>query len=186
MDLLKIGNYIHKKRKEQKITQEQLGNKLGVSFQAVSNWERGDNLPDSSYLIDLSVILNTTVDSILKGGFERDEHSKKIIVRDIIKGVNYLSQIKNLLGEDNTVYKYMIEGVSAGMNTDFEEILNSNYLCEFLVIEILLQNVYSGHYVDQDEVKNLLQYNKTKEMFFSMVSNKPDNFDVNDILVNKE
>ncbi|XMB85812.1 helix-turn-helix transcriptional regulator [Mycoplasmatota bacterium WC44] len=47
MKLERIGNYIAKKRKKREFTQEQLGEKLGVSYQAVSKWERGENLPDS-------------------------------------------------------------------------------------------------------------------------------------------
>ena len=41
MDKVKIGQFIAKCRKEQKLTQEQLAEKLGVSKNAVSKWERG-------------------------------------------------------------------------------------------------------------------------------------------------
>lgn len=41
MDKIKIGQYIAKCRKEQSLTQEQLAEKLGISKNAVSKWERG-------------------------------------------------------------------------------------------------------------------------------------------------
>ena len=44
----KIGKYISEKRKEKKLTQEELAEKLGVSDRAVSNWENGKNMPDLS------------------------------------------------------------------------------------------------------------------------------------------
>ena len=48
MDQTKIGNFITLCRKDKKLTQEQLAEKLNVSVNAVSKWERGLNLPDYS------------------------------------------------------------------------------------------------------------------------------------------
>ena len=45
MDLIKIGNFIAELRKKQKLTQEQLGEKLGVTNKTVSRWETGTYLP---------------------------------------------------------------------------------------------------------------------------------------------
>ena len=50
MDQAKIGRFIAELRKERKMTQSQLGEKLGVSYKAVSKWETGRNLPDPSPL----------------------------------------------------------------------------------------------------------------------------------------
>ena len=44
----KIGKFIAENRKKQKLTQEQLAEKLGVTDRAVSNWENGKNMPDLS------------------------------------------------------------------------------------------------------------------------------------------
>ena len=46
MEKIKIGNFISECRKEKKLTQEQLAEKMDVSVNAVSKWERGLNLPD--------------------------------------------------------------------------------------------------------------------------------------------
>lgn len=51
MNTNEIGTYIAERRKDQKLTQEQLGEKLGVSYQAVSKWERGENFQTLQYYL---------------------------------------------------------------------------------------------------------------------------------------
>lgn len=48
MNTLKVGSQIAMRRKEKGITQNELGDRIGVSFQAVSKWERGETLPDTA------------------------------------------------------------------------------------------------------------------------------------------
>lgn len=67
MDNEKIGFFIAKKRKEKHLTQEQLGEKLGISKNAISKWERGICLMDMSLLIPISEILDIKVIDILSG-----------------------------------------------------------------------------------------------------------------------
>ena len=56
VDQVKIGNFLKKLRKEKGITQEQLAEILNVSGRTVSRWETGNNMPDISILVDLSLI----------------------------------------------------------------------------------------------------------------------------------
>ena len=67
MNQAKIGNFISAKRKEKKLTQEALAEKLNVSKNAVSKWERGICLMDMSLLKPLSEILNVSINEILNG-----------------------------------------------------------------------------------------------------------------------
>lgn len=64
-DMTKTGKTISRLRKENNITQMELADKLGISFQAVSNWERGNTMPDISKLPELAQILGTSVDELL-------------------------------------------------------------------------------------------------------------------------
>ena len=48
---MSLGANIRQKREERKLTQEQLADKLGVTFQAVSSWERDEYKPDTDNLI---------------------------------------------------------------------------------------------------------------------------------------
>lgn len=64
-DMTEIGRRIATYRKEKGMTQMGLANQLGVSYQAVSNWERGESMPDISKLEDLSRELGASIDEIL-------------------------------------------------------------------------------------------------------------------------
>lgn len=66
MNIEKIGQQICYLRKAKGLTQADLGERLGVSFQAVSKWERGEALPDITLLPVLSDALETTIDNILR------------------------------------------------------------------------------------------------------------------------
>lgn len=67
MDQEKIGKFIAELRKQNKLTQEQLAEKLGITKNAVSKWERGLSLMDLSLLKPLSEILGISVTELLNG-----------------------------------------------------------------------------------------------------------------------
>lgn len=67
MNQERIGKFISERRKAKKLTQEQLAEKLGVSTNAVSKWERGLCLMDMSLLKPLSEILGVSLNEILSG-----------------------------------------------------------------------------------------------------------------------
>lgn len=66
-DSIKIGSFIMRKRKEIGLTQQQLADKLNISFQAVSKWETGNAYPNVEILCDLATVLRVTTDEILAG-----------------------------------------------------------------------------------------------------------------------
>ncbi len=63
----KIGSFIMDKRKALGLTQQQLADKLNISFQAVSKWETGTTYPNIEILKDLAAVLDVTVDEVLSG-----------------------------------------------------------------------------------------------------------------------
>ena len=67
MNQLKIGKFIAQQRKSVNLTQMQLAEKLGITDRAVSKWERGLALPDSSIMLELCEILKISVNELLKG-----------------------------------------------------------------------------------------------------------------------
>lgn len=71
LDSIKVGNFIMGKRKSLGMTQQQLADKLNVSFQAISKWENGTTYPNIEILRDLAIVLDVSVDEILAGS-ERD------------------------------------------------------------------------------------------------------------------
>ncbi len=78
MALDEIGKFIKIKRKEKSLTQQELADKLSVSFKTVSKWECGKGLPDVSLMIPLCEILGITVNELLSARhIEKDEYMKK-------------------------------------------------------------------------------------------------------------
>ncbi len=67
MDLIKIGKFIAEKRKNKNLTQIELAQKLNITDRAISKWERGKSMPDSSIMLDLCEILEISVNELLTG-----------------------------------------------------------------------------------------------------------------------
>ena len=67
MDQIKIGKFIQEKRKEKKLTQASLAEKLNITDRAVSKWENGICLPDVSIMYELCDILNITINDLFSG-----------------------------------------------------------------------------------------------------------------------
>ncbi len=67
MDQVKIGKFIAKCRKTQNLTQMQLAEKLGITDRAISKWENGKAMPDSSIMLELCGLLKITVNDLLSG-----------------------------------------------------------------------------------------------------------------------
>ena len=64
-DIMKLGKNISARRKALGMTQMELADKLGISYQAVSNWERGQTAPDISKLGEIAEILDCSIDELL-------------------------------------------------------------------------------------------------------------------------
>ena len=84
MDLIKIGKYIAGKRKDLRLTQKQLAEKLGMSDKFVSKWERGICLPDVSVYSDLCMALGITINEFLAGEDIPKENIEKKSEENII------------------------------------------------------------------------------------------------------
>ncbi len=67
MDQVKIGKFIALRRKMANLTQLQLAEKLNITDRAISKWETGKTLPDSSIMLELCGILGITVNDLLSG-----------------------------------------------------------------------------------------------------------------------
>ena len=89
MDQIKIGRFIAACRKSIGLTQAQLAEKLNITDRAVSKWETGKALPDSSIMLSLCAILGITVNDLLSGekvtmeNYNRELENKLI---EMVKG----------------------------------------------------------------------------------------------------
>ena len=164
MNIVKIGEQITALRKAKGLTQNDLGERLGVSFQAVSKWERGEALPDITLLPDLARVLETTVDYILCGDERATEYKGKFSVTDMKKGLNCLKYAGEYLGTDNLIYRAAIKGINTDLNTDIEKAFSDDYIYEAFLAEAIIQNLISGMYVDISDVKNSFKHDHFKNI----------------------
>ncbi len=78
MDQIKIGKFIAECRKLKNLTQMQLADRLGITDRAVSKWENGKGMPDSSLMLDLCHELEISVNELLCGEkIEMTDYEKK-------------------------------------------------------------------------------------------------------------
>ncbi|MBQ3074037.1 MAG: helix-turn-helix transcriptional regulator [Ruminococcus sp.] len=78
MDQVKIGSFISERRKAAGLTQAQLAERLNITDRAVSKWENGKSMPDSSIMLELCSELHITVNDLLSGEVvTMDKHNEK-------------------------------------------------------------------------------------------------------------
>lgn len=76
MNQEKVGKFIKEIRIKNNLTQKEFAEKLGVTFQAVSKWENGKNIPDIALLKEISKIFNVNIDEILEGEQKKKKSNK--------------------------------------------------------------------------------------------------------------
>ena len=87
MDQIKIGKFIAERRKAVGLTQTQLAEKMNITNRAVSKWETGNSLPDSSIMLDLCDVLKITVNDLLCGEVISMENYNKEMEKKLIEMV---------------------------------------------------------------------------------------------------
>ncbi|MBQ6266708.1 MAG: helix-turn-helix transcriptional regulator [Clostridia bacterium] len=152
MDMMKIGGYIQHLRKAAGLTQKALADQLGISFQAVSKWERGEALPDTGLLLELCDALNTTADKLLNGGSVLLKNRRLMRVEDVIAGFEHMEKMGSCFGENCDFFTGMVEGIDRKMNIDLLDYLSHRKTREALWAEVLIQGILAGRTVDLDEV----------------------------------
>ena len=92
MDQNKSGKFIAKLRKEKNMTQEQLAEKMGVSINAVSKWERGLSFPDVSLYKKLCKELDINIEELINGEKDTSEEAKEKAILSTIKETNKIKK----------------------------------------------------------------------------------------------
>ena len=96
MDQLQTGKFIANCRKQKNLTQIQLAEKLGITDKAVSKWERGVAMPDSSIMLELCDILGISVNELLSGeknGMENNNQRNEHLLLDMAKELERKNKI---------------------------------------------------------------------------------------------
>ena len=90
MNQIKIGKFIAECRKKANLTQVQLSEKLGITDKAISKWERGVAMPDTSIMLELCDILGISVNELLSGekiNMENNNQKNEQLLLDMAKEI---------------------------------------------------------------------------------------------------
>jgi transcriptional regulator with XRE-family HTH domain len=89
MNQKKIGQFIKERRKEKKLTQEELADKLRVSNRTISKWENGNSIPDYSIINDLCTALDVSINELLSGERVNKEDYQRMFEANVLKTIKY-------------------------------------------------------------------------------------------------
>lgn len=92
MNQEKIGSFIATCRKNKKMTQSELAEKLGVTEKSISNWENGRNMPDLSLFKPLCSILDITINDLMSGEKIEKGNYQKRFEENIVNTIDYSTQ----------------------------------------------------------------------------------------------
>ena len=96
MNQVKIGKFIAECRKNKNMTQAELAEKLNITDRAISKWETGKGMPDSSIMLDLCNELKISVNELLSGemiSMENKNEKQEQLLLDMAKEVEQKNKI---------------------------------------------------------------------------------------------
>lgn len=97
MNTIQIGIYLQKLRKSKDWTQQDLAKLLDVSHQAVSRWEKGDNLPDVIKLRELSLLYDISIDEIVNCEEESKKYKGNAEFNPVYLTVNVIASLISIM-----------------------------------------------------------------------------------------
>ena len=101
MNQEKIGKFISECRKDKKLTQSDLAEKLGVTDKSISNWENGRNMPDLSLFKPLCDILEISINDLISGEkVSKDKYEDKF-EENLISTIDYTA--KKIIEKNNVI-----------------------------------------------------------------------------------
>ena len=126
MDQVKIGKFIAECRRKENLTQMQLAEKLNITDRAVSKWETGRAMPDSSIMLELCDILKITVNDLLSGEKITMDNFNKELENNLIEMVRQkqesdkrLLRMESLAGAMASIP--LVVGIVIGLFVPMEE-----------------------------------------------------------------
>ncbi len=172
INLKQVGQFIQFCRKDQNMTQAELSERLNTTPQAVSNWERGESLPDVANLLDLANVLHCSVDAILTGGEGSISYRRHVTVAQMREALSSIERVGQLLGRDHFIYQCIIDSLNQCMNTTMEKAFTDEHIFEVFTGEFLIACINNGDYVDPRDVEANLKAEKSKAYIRNLLKEK--------------
>ncbi len=156
-DSRKIGKKIAELRKAKDLTQLELADRMVVSYQAVSNWERGNSMPDISNLVELAKILEVSIEELL------DSEKETRIVKKVIdqpEQVNLEEAAKVAVLIKPVQLEKIIENQSDS-EVNGVTLLN---LAPYISSERLMELIERGKFTDLETIANLAPFLESEHL----------------------
>lgn len=109
MDQVKIGKFIAQCRKNKKLTQIQLAEKLNITDRAISKWETGNGMPDSSIMLELCNELGISVNELLCGEVIKMENYNLKAEENLLE----MAKKEQIQNKKMMMYEWVIGGLSS-------------------------------------------------------------------------
>lgn len=113
MNQEKFGKFIKELRKKNNLTQAELADKYGVTYQAVSKWETGKNMPDISLIRQMSKDFNIDISNFLDGTMSNKKHNFKNIIIIILGIIIVILSIIIIFTPKNKTDNYKFKTLSS-------------------------------------------------------------------------
>ena len=159
-DTMKVAKRIREARIGKNMTQMNLADAMGVSYQAVSNWERGNSMPDISKLEDLCRTLQISVTDLL--GIEQKETAavEKYLKEEASMTAEELADIAPMLPPEKVKEQAKKQKLDLNALTEIAPYLDDDFLEELLEeaeVESLKDIVGLAPYLDEDVLDRLVR-----------------------------
>ena len=148
MDIIKTGEFIAKLRKDKGLTQEQFGDKMGVTNKTVSRWETGKYLPPADILILMSELFDVSINELLAGQRLSDDEYKQTaeknlteVIRSSFTTKDEIDFFKKKWLKDH-IFIMIVIGICVLGVLVVGIILQNPILCSFSVILLLFGHIW--------------------------------------------
>ena len=109
MDQVKVGKFIAECRKNKNLTQFQLAEKLNITDRAISKWETGKGMPDSSIMLELCDELDISVNELLSGEVIKMENYNEKAEKNLLE----MAKKEEIQNKKMMIYEWVIGGLSS-------------------------------------------------------------------------
>lgn len=155
MDQEKIGKFIKEERKNKKLSQEELGELLGVSNRSISKWETGVSLPDISLFKSLCEVLDISYNELLSGERLNKTNYQEKLENNLSNVISYASKKDNKF--NGTLILLMV--LSTFLSIYFINVNNKvwiplSFIAIIILIYILRNNIIKYSLMLFKKIKN--------------------------------
>ena len=140
MNQIKIKKFIAQCRKNKNLTQMQLAEKLNISDRAISKWESGKGMPDSSIMLLLCNTLGITVNELLNGEYIKIENYNKKAEENLLE----MAKKEEIQNRNMMMYEWIIGSLSS---ITFLILLFTLSYCKNYIVYISFFNINSWNFL---------------------------------------